>query len=61
MKTKSLAPIQISGATIAIVGGAIYGKAREAAEMQQKEEKAMVSEETPLKDKMGKAEVWIWE
>merc|ERR1719454_1992370 len=38
MKTKSLAPIQISGATIAIVGGAIYGKAREAAEMQQKEE-----------------------
>lgn len=49
MKTKSLTPIQILGATIAILGGAAYSKAREAAEASQKKQKEeMASETTPL-------------
>jgi len=49
MRTKSLAPIQILGAIVSILGGAVYGKAREAAEsVHRMRMEEQVSESTPL-------------
>jgi len=52
MGTKSMTPIQILGATIAVLAAAAYGEARSRAEAEVRKEP---SESTPIVDKNGKA------
>jgi len=42
MKTKNLTPVQIAGATISIIGGIAYGKARQAVEASEDEKKKLL-------------------
>lgn len=52
MGTKSMTPIQILGASIAVLAAAAYGEARSQAEADAKKDP---SESTPIVDKNGKA------
>jgi len=52
MGTKSMSPIQILGASIAVLAAAAYGEARSQAEAEVKKE---FSETSPIVDKTGKA------
>merc|ERR1719221_134492 len=54
LKTKSLAPIQIVGACVTIIGGVLYGKAREQIEA---EGKAKQAEREPLVSKKDNCKV----
>jgi hypothetical protein len=52
MGTKSMSPIQIVGASIAVLAAAAYGEARSQAEAESKKEPV---ETTPILDKAGKS------
>jgi len=54
LKTKTLAPIQVVGAVVTILGGVLYGKAREALEAQAKSKQA---EREPLVAKKDNCKV----
>ncbi|CAK0826099.1 unnamed protein product, partial [Prorocentrum cordatum] len=49
LKTKSLAPIQVVGAIVTILGGVLYGKAREALEAESREKVPLVAKKDACK------------
>jgi len=49
LKTKTLAPIQVVGAIVTILGGVLYGKAREALEAESREKVPLVAKKDACK------------